>query len=150
MRSPLRFVYRAILHLHPHSFRAEFGDEMLWIFDEESRNGSSTRLLLDGLRSIVVQRIMRSRQQPHSETGGPYYCEIESSLPATRLFQAGLIAVSYFFAISLFVSMVTPRLTLLDMSQQRDWLFTRIAIFSSDPPTNIKKSGNETVLRRVQ
>ena len=55
MRPLLRTAYRAILHLHPQAFRAEFGEEMLWIFEEESRTGAVPRLLLDGMRSIVVQ-----------------------------------------------------------------------------------------------
>lgn len=150
MRSLLRTAYRAILRLHPLAFRAEFGDEMLWIFDEESRNGSSMRLLFDGLLSVAVQNVRPRIQQttPQAEAVGPYYREIESSLPATRFFQAGLIAVSYFFAISLFLSMVTPRLTLLDLSRQQNWLFTRIAIFSSDPPPSIKKSHSESLSRR--
>ena len=34
-----RFAYRFLLRLHPASFRYDFGDEMLWIFDEEPRRG---------------------------------------------------------------------------------------------------------------
>lgn len=142
MRSFLRLAYRAILHLHPYAFRAEFGDEMLWIFDqelrdEESRNGASARLLFDGVRSIVTQHAKPRIQQ--TATVGPYYCEIDSSLPAFRFTQAGIIilsCLSCLFSISLFVSMVIPKLTALDPSRQKDWLLTRVKIFSSSPSAN--------------
>jgi hypothetical protein len=31
-----RALYAGLVWLHPRSFRAEFGDEMLWIFDESA------------------------------------------------------------------------------------------------------------------
>jgi hypothetical protein len=139
MRSPLRIVYRAVLRLHPHSFRAEFGDEMLWIFDEESRRGAAASLLFDGVRSIVVQNVKPRTQQ--TETVGPYYCEINSSLPAFRFTQAGLIVISCLFclfSLSLFLSMVIPRVTVPDGG----WLFTRIKIFSSVPMPGPQRSNH--------
>jgi hypothetical protein len=30
-----RLAYRFLLRLHPASFQHDFGDEMLWIFDEQ-------------------------------------------------------------------------------------------------------------------
>jgi hypothetical protein len=48
MKSFFRFAYRVIIRLHPHAFRIEFGDEMLWIFEQELDDNASFRLLLDG------------------------------------------------------------------------------------------------------
>ena len=128
MRSPLRLVYRAILCLHPYAFRAEFGDEMLWIFDEESRLGAAPRLLLDGLLSIVIQNTKPRIQQAEAE--GPYYREIDSSLPAERFGQAGMVILCCSLSLSLFMSMVVPRVAF----PVSHLLFTRIHIFSSVPP----------------
>jgi hypothetical protein len=52
----VRSAYRLILRLHPASFRDRFGDEMQWIFDEEQRQGGTTRLFFDGVVSLLRQR----------------------------------------------------------------------------------------------
>ena len=130
MRPLLRLAYRAILRLHPHAFRDEFGDEMLWIFDEESRNGDASHLIFDGVRSIVIQNTKPRIRE--AEAGVPYYCEIESSIPAVRFTQAGFVVLSCLcclFCLSLFLSMVLPKVTV----PERGWLFTRIKIFSTIP-----------------
>jgi hypothetical protein len=129
MRPLLRLAYRAILRLHPHAFRIEFGDEMLWIFDEESHHRNATPLLADGLRSIVVQHTMRSGEQQQAEAAGPYYCEIDSSLPAERFAQASLVVLCCSLSLSLFLSMVVPRVA----APMRGLLFTQIRIFPSVP-----------------
>ena len=49
-----RLAYRFLLRLHPASFQYDFGDEMLWIFDEEP--GAATYLLFDGALSLLRQR----------------------------------------------------------------------------------------------
>jgi hypothetical protein len=49
-----RWAYRFLLQLHPASFRYDFKDEMLWIFDEEA--GAAAYLLFDGARSLLRQR----------------------------------------------------------------------------------------------
>jgi hypothetical protein len=49
-----RLAYRFLLRLHPASFQRDFGDEMLWIFDEEP--GAAAYLLLDGALSLLRQR----------------------------------------------------------------------------------------------
>jgi hypothetical protein len=106
MSSPLRIAYRAILRLHPVGFRAEFGDEMLWIFDEESRRGAALPLLGDGLRSIVKQNLRPRLQQV--EIAGPYYKEIDSSLPSERFVLAVVTFLFCFISITLFMSMIVP------------------------------------------
>jgi len=50
----IRIIYRALLYLHPPAFREQFGDEMLWIFDETS-SGSAVPLLADGFVSALRQ-----------------------------------------------------------------------------------------------
>jgi hypothetical protein len=145
MRPLARIAYRAILCLHPHDFRAEFGDEMLWVFDEEMRDRAlrdgrsrvcgTVRLLLDGLRSVLVQHAPRPRKQ-QPEAVGPYYCEIDSSIPAFRFTQAGILILSFFFCIfslSLFASMVVPKLTVIDSAIQKNMFLSRVMILSRSP-----------------
>ncbi|MDE1175878.1 MAG: hypothetical protein PW789_04660 [Edaphobacter sp.] len=110
MSQSLRLAYRAILRLHPIDFRAEFGNEMLWIFDEEARSGHALPLFFDGLRSILVQNIRPYFQQP--EPAGPIYIEIDSSLPSERIAQTWLVIICGILCIGLFLSMVAPRVVL--------------------------------------
>jgi len=49
-----RLAYRFLLRLHPASFQHDFGDEMLWIFDEQP--GGAAYLLFDGAISLLRQR----------------------------------------------------------------------------------------------
>ena len=53
----IRSLYRALLFLHPPAFREQFGEEMLWIFDETSAAGSLT-LLSDGFLSLLRQWVV--------------------------------------------------------------------------------------------
>lgn len=124
----LRTAYRIILRLHPESFRAEFGDEMLWIFEEEARNGAAHHLLLDGMRSIFIQNVRPRFQQP--QTAGPYYREVDSSLPAERFGQATLVTLCCSLSLSLFLSMVVPTVSV----PVKGLLYTHIKILSSSRP----------------
>ena len=127
MRPLLQTAYRIILRLHPESFRVEFGDEMLWIFEEESHHGAAPRLLLDGLRSIFIQNVRPRIRQV--ETAGPIYREIDSSLPAERFAQATLVALCCSLSLSLFLSMVVPKVSV----PINGLLYTRVKFFSSIP-----------------
>jgi hypothetical protein len=127
MRPFFRAAYLVILQLHPHAFRAEFGDEMLWIFDEESRRGASARLMVDGIRSIVTQNVRPRIRQV--ETAGPIYREIDSSLPAERFAQATLVTLCCSLSLSLFLSMVVPKVSV----SVNGLLYTRVKILSSIP-----------------
>ena len=49
-----RMTYRLILRVHPGSFRERFGDEMLWIFDEEMP-ARRWEIVVDGALSAVRQ-----------------------------------------------------------------------------------------------
>jgi hypothetical protein len=55
----IRTLYRGLLWLHPPFFRRQFGDEMLWIFDQASSQGALA-LFLDGLASLARQWLLRS------------------------------------------------------------------------------------------
>ncbi|MFN0106300.1 MAG: EF-hand domain-containing protein [Bryobacteraceae bacterium] len=67
-----RWLYIALLRLHPRAFRERFGDEMIHIFDEEGRGPSSTALLLDGVNSLFRQWVRRpARQQPSLSMASP-------------------------------------------------------------------------------
>jgi hypothetical protein len=54
-----RSLYRLLLWLHPPAFRQQFAEEMLWIFDEESKQGLA-RLFADGIASLMRQWMLRS------------------------------------------------------------------------------------------
>ena len=122
MTSALHLTYRAILRLHPHDFRAEFGDEMLWIFDEQSGQGHTLSLLWDGLRSTAIQHI-RKPPPPQYQTAGPIYIEIDSTIPAERIAQKWLVTLS----LSLFLSMIVPGVA----TPLGRLLYNRIQILSS-------------------
>lgn len=90
MRSPLRLVYRAILCLHPHSFRAEFGDEMLWIFDEECQRGAG-KLLVDGALSAVRQHA-KDQDENEPVAAGFTVGIATSGMSLRRFVQGGVLA----------------------------------------------------------
>jgi hypothetical protein len=54
-----RFLYRALIALHPRRFRERFGDEMMCIFDEAGRQGT-VQLFADGVLSLLRQWVLRS------------------------------------------------------------------------------------------
>ena len=72
----MRFVYRAVVWLHPLSFRDQFGDEMLCIFDETEPVGALA-LLVDGSLSVFRQWLLRS---------GAWKMALGAMLSATLLF----------------------------------------------------------------
>ena len=62
-RAFARFAYRLLLSLHPASFQDEFGNEMLWIFDEEYSQGGAAYMFLDGVISLLRQ-CLRIQKDP--------------------------------------------------------------------------------------
>jgi hypothetical protein len=105
MKPLLRILYQTIIQMHPASFRGEFGEEMLWIFDEESREGNAARVLLDGMRSIVLQHA-KSRGR---ESAG-LYREVNSTTPLLRFAQAGFIVVTIILFVSMLSGPLVPKL----------------------------------------
>lgn len=136
MSALARNAYRAILLLHPKDFRDEFGEEMLWVFTEELGNCPSRalillRLLLDGLRSAFVQQTLRPRERRQEAVATGAYLDLDSPVPLVRFAQAGFLTlscVSLLFSISLFVSMVAPKVAPLNASR---WLYTPVRFVSS-------------------
>lgn len=53
--TPQRAAYRLILRCHPGAFYERFGEEMLWIFDEECKRGDGRRMIFDGALSLLRQ-----------------------------------------------------------------------------------------------
>lgn len=51
----LGHLYRCVVRLHPSSFRRRFGDEMLYIFDQQQGIVAALGLMLDGFFSLVRQ-----------------------------------------------------------------------------------------------
>ena len=56
----MRACYRCLLWLHPAVFRREYGDEMLWIFDQTAGSQGAGSLFFDGLGSLGRQWLLRS------------------------------------------------------------------------------------------
>ena len=159
MRAVARIAYRALLRLHPSAFRAEFGDEMLWIWDEEMRDEKirdeelrdraqcksfslelPIRLLLDGLRSALIQHTVRTHSpQPQAEPIGPNFCQIESAIPIVRFAQAGFVAFSCLFcllSVAIVASMVVPKF----LANQKGWFPTSVQVFYSVPNSKTQRS----------
>ena len=56
----MRTCYRLLLWLHPPVFRRQFGDEMLWIFDQATAPQGTAALFFDGAGSLARQWVLRS------------------------------------------------------------------------------------------
>jgi len=44
-----------MVRLHPRAFREQFGEEMMWIFEEAAETHGAVRLLGDGMVSLARQ-----------------------------------------------------------------------------------------------
>jgi hypothetical protein len=55
----LRGLFRCVVRLHPSSFRRRFGDEMLYIFDQQKGALAELNAMLDGIFSLLKQWILR-------------------------------------------------------------------------------------------
>ena len=115
MRALARTSYRALVALHPQAFRAEFGQEMLWIFDEEMQSDSHgrapvplfTRLLLDALRSVLIQHALRN-QKP--EMVGLHFQTVPSRF-VSRVSEGGFLVVSCLFNLVIIVAVLAALVT---------------------------------------
>ncbi len=56
----MRRMYRCLLWLHPATFRRQFEEEMLWIFDEAADALGAASLFSDAGVSLVRQWLLRS------------------------------------------------------------------------------------------
>ncbi len=55
----LRHLYRSVVRLHPSSFRRRFGEEMLYIFDQQKGTRSELGVMLDCVVSLLRQWTLR-------------------------------------------------------------------------------------------
>ncbi len=55
----MRRFYQTLIWLHPRAFRTEFGEEMLWIFEEHSGECGRVALLFDAAVSLARQTLFR-------------------------------------------------------------------------------------------
>jgi hypothetical protein len=101
-----RFAYRQIVRLHPAWFRERFGEEMMWIFDEESRRGATARVLLDGLLSLMRQRYLVADTSTQICAPSGFLIE-DSGIGAGRFVQATLMSS---VLISSFIFLIDQRI----------------------------------------
>lgn len=84
-----RLLYRCLLLLHPTDFRRRFGEEMLGIFDSSARGGHTAYLLLDAVRSVLMQH---ARPAFDPEPTAALRLEVRtSSLTAAQVSQATVL-----------------------------------------------------------
>src|SRR5262249_53906273 len=109
-----RRVYRWMLNAHPEEFRREFADEMLWIFDQESRAEPAAALFVDVVASLGRQWLLRGKTRELAPddvmagvprvAAGPFEAErilvSEGRLPAGRVIQGGAVAAAFMVALA--------------------------------------------------
>ena len=100
-------IYRLILRVHPARFVARFGDEMLWIFEEERQRGATARLLFDGILSLLRQRFSLHDEPPQASASFGVLVS-DSRIGAGRLLQGGLMAAMLFTGFLLLLSRGGP------------------------------------------
>jgi hypothetical protein len=87
----LRSSYRVILQMHPGSFRERFGDEMLWVFDEERQRGRTARVFFDGVVSLLRQR-SKVERAPEPMVAGFALLDTGLGIAPRRFVEAGITA----------------------------------------------------------
>ena len=110
-----RSLYRSLLWLHPPAFRAQFAEEMLWIYDETAAAGVIP-LFTDGFVSLARQWLFNSA--------------------TLTLAAAGFGGAVH---MALFLVMAIPM-----VQQSSDRVYVRRAIFANGPvdTTSVRFSGN--------
>lgn len=106
MKSFARSAFSIMVYLHPRKFRTEFGEEMLWIFDEQVKDPAQAtdrvelyvRLLFDVLCSAFIQHTLRRPLQP--EAVGPLFGNIGSSSRVFHIAQGAFIVLSCLFNVA--------------------------------------------------
>ena len=105
-----KLLYRFLVRIHPVSFRTRFEDEMLWVFEEQSRHENVSSLLLDGLRSVLVQHVSFSHDVEPVQAD--FTLEIAtSSLSSKRILEAALGAAAVTVVFAFMLAAVPPVLS---------------------------------------
>jgi hypothetical protein len=100
-----RLAYRFLLRLHPASFQYDFGDEMLWIFDEEP--GAAAYLLFDGALSLLRQRC-RLPNDPGQLSITSGVIITHPGMGPLRLLQGGISSTAILFCFMLLLGQPNP------------------------------------------
>jgi hypothetical protein len=127
MKDLLRIAYRGMIRLYPPSFRGEFEDEMLWIYDEEMRHGRCASLFFDAACAIVRLQMSSWIRRPVPVA---YYVEVDSALPAQRIAQAMLVMVYVGFCLCI---LLAPWVSMVMPSSHGVWFVTHIQSVVSIP-----------------
>ena len=77
--------------MHPRPFRERFGNEMLWIFDEERHRGGAARLFCDGLLSLLRQ-CSKVETTPAPAVAGFGLLDTSWNIAPRRFVEAGITA----------------------------------------------------------
>jgi hypothetical protein len=129
MKDLLRIAYRGMIRLYPSSFRGEFEDEMLWIYDEEMRSEQMrdkkrsircVALFFDAACAIVRQQVNSRMRRPVPVA---YYVEVDSALPAQRIAQAMLVMVYAGFCLCI---LLAPWVSMIKPSSHGVWFVSHI------------------------
>ncbi len=96
-----RLLYRALLRLHPKSFRDRFGDEMLLAFDDVRVSHGATRLLADQIASLSRQwtRTTPPTLAATSAAGPVFHIFEPRPLPPFAIIAGGTAAVLLLFTV---------------------------------------------------
>jgi D-alanyl-D-alanine carboxypeptidase len=118
-----RVAYRCMVRLHPRAFREQFGEEMMWIFEEAVDTHGMLHLLGDGMLSLARQWVLGPKPIEVPVTAAAVSASREpawfawehinaapSRLPAGRWLQGGLTALALFAGVSLAVTQSTSKL----------------------------------------
>jgi D-alanyl-D-alanine carboxypeptidase len=112
-----------VVRLHPEMFREQFGEEMMWIFEEGTETHGALRLLGDGMISLLRQRVLRpgtsrlALAEPASslshEFGFFAWEHIGASpsrLPARRWMQGGLTSLALLAGVGMMANQAGRRM----------------------------------------
>jgi len=113
---------RCVVKLHPRVFREQFGEEMMWIFEEATDTHGAFRLLGDGLFSLARQWAFRPRSLEVAVAASAVSTSRErawfvwehlnaspSRLPAGRWLQGGLMSLALFAGVGLAANLSTGK-----------------------------------------
>lgn len=78
----VKSVYALLLRLHPREFRDTYGEEMLWVFEQDSAERNPYWLIWDGIRSLFRQRLLRANVAAATATAtvdGPSFLVLEEA-----------------------------------------------------------------------
>ena len=96
----LRHLYRCGVRLHPSSFRERFGDELLYIFDQQRGTLAAFGLVLDSFLSVLRQwtfqlhlgiGLTTTSVVQQTSNGAPLFATIDSFRPRTSAIVHGMV-----------------------------------------------------------